>query len=62
MKKKPAPTIRELYPHMSEEELRVAAENLDQYLILVAQIYERICSDPAECAKFLALTRKTPRV
>ncbi len=35
-------TIRDLYPHLSEDELAKAEENFDRYLELVWRIYERI--------------------
>lgn len=39
---KGAITIRDLYPHLSEKELREAEENLRQYLQVLLRIYERI--------------------
>ena len=36
------PTIRDLYPHLSEEELEIAEENFDRYLSLVTQIFKRL--------------------
>ena len=35
-------TIRELYPHLNDEERALAEENLDQYLLLVLEIFEDI--------------------
>lgn len=35
-------TIRDLYPHLSEPELKEAEENLDRYFELVLRICERI--------------------
>ena len=35
-------TIRDLYPHMSEEELAVAETNLKRYVAVVVRIYERL--------------------
>lgn len=35
------PTIRELYPELSEEELREAEDKLERYILLVLRIYER---------------------
>ena len=43
---KAAPSIRDLYPYLSEKELQAAEENLDAYLELVLEIYERIREDP----------------
>ena len=37
-----APTIRDLYPHLTEEELKEAEANLERYLELVLRIFERI--------------------
>lgn len=53
-----APTIRDLYPSLNEEQLREAEENLGRYLELVLRIYERISSDPASYAQFQTLTAK----
>jgi len=39
-------TIRDLYPHLSEEQLKEAEENLNRYIEMALQIYERIDSDP----------------
>lgn len=50
------PTIRDLYPHLSEEELKEAEENLERYLELSLRMYERIRSDPKAYAQFKALT------
>jgi hypothetical protein len=44
-------SIKDLYPNLSEEELRIAEENLDQYLEVVLRIYERILSDPEAYSK-----------
>ncbi|MES2216392.1 MAG: hypothetical protein V4481_03785 [Patescibacteria group bacterium] len=38
----PRITTRDLYPHLSEEELAEADENLDRYIELVLRIYERL--------------------
>jgi hypothetical protein len=46
MEKKPAPTIRDLYPHLSERELAVAADNLERYLALVLRLFERMNDNP----------------
>lgn len=35
------PTIRDLYPELSETALREAEENMNQYLALVLRIFER---------------------
>ena len=41
MDNQPAPTIRDLYPAFTENELRLAEENLERYLQLALQIFER---------------------
>ena len=42
MEKTATPTIRNLYPHLSEKELMEAEDNLDRYLALVLRIFERV--------------------
>jgi hypothetical protein len=49
-------TIRDLYPHLDEEQLEEAEENLERYLELVLRIYERIQKDPEGYSAFKALT------
>ena len=56
--KKPVPTIRDLYPNLTEKELAEAEDNLERYLALVLRIYERIQADPENYAHFRALTEK----
>jgi len=56
MDKKPAPTIRDLYPNLSDHELAEAEENIERYLALVLRIYERIQTDPENYLRFCALT------
>jgi hypothetical protein len=53
---KPSPTIRDLYPSLSEQEAIEAEENLTRYIQLALQIYERIREDPELYAKFRHLT------
>jgi hypothetical protein len=50
------PTIATLYPDLNEEQVRMVGDNMEQYLILVLRIYERICTDPATYAQFKVLT------
>lgn len=50
------PTIRDLYPHLSDGELKEADENLGRYIELTLRIYERIRNDPKAYARFKALT------
>jgi len=49
-------TIRDLYPHLNEEQLKEAEDNLERYLELVLRIYERIQKDPQAYSAFKALT------
>ena len=35
-------TIRDLYPHMTEEELAVAEANLRRYVAVIVRIYDRL--------------------
>jgi len=42
MDKKPAPTIRDLYPDLTEAELAEAEDAHDRYLALVLRIFERL--------------------
>jgi hypothetical protein len=58
METKPAPTIRDLYPDFTDEQLAEAEDNLEQYLLLMLRIYERIHGDPESYARFRALTEK----
>lgn len=39
-------TIKDLYPNLSDGELKEAEENLDRYLELVLRIYNRINDSP----------------
>lgn len=39
--------IGDLYPHLSEDELREVEENLQQYLQVLLRIYERIEAEHA---------------
>ncbi|MDQ3816151.1 MAG: hypothetical protein M3362_00495 [Acidobacteriota bacterium] len=51
-------TIRDLYPHLSDGELRQAEENLRRYLETAWEMYERIKADPKAYARFKALTAR----
>ncbi len=50
------PSIRNLYPRLSDEELAEAEENLDRYVEHALRMYERIKRDPETPARFRALT------
>jgi len=41
----PTPTIRDLYPHLTENELAEAEHILERYLALVLRIFERTDSE-----------------
>jgi len=45
-------TIRDLYPHMTDEELAVAEANLERYVALIVRMHDRLKSEgkmwPAE--------------
>jgi hypothetical protein len=58
----PEITIRDLYPHLSEERLQEAEENLERYLEVVLRIYERIQADPeaAACLRSLTASKRMP--
>lgn len=51
-------TIRDLYPNLSEEQLREAEEVLDRYIELAVRMFKRIKADPKAYARFIALTDK----
>ena len=42
MEKKPAPTIRDLYPHFTDAQLAEAEDAHDRYLAIVLRIFERL--------------------
>jgi hypothetical protein len=41
-----SPTIRDLYPHLDDSQLREAEETLDRYIELSLRIFNRIQADP----------------
>jgi hypothetical protein len=45
MDKKPTPTIHDLYPHLTDEQLKEAENSLERYLALVLRIFERMESE-----------------
>ena len=49
-------TIEELHPSYTEAELRQAEQDWLEYLQLLLRIYKRIIADPAQYARFKALT------
>lgn len=50
--KKSDPTIRNLYPHLTDEELVEAEASLNEYLDFVLILYERIGQDPEAYSRF----------
>jgi len=42
MENKPAPTIRDLYPDLNEEQLAEVEDSLERYLAVVLRIFERL--------------------
>ena len=42
MDKNPAPTIRDLYPHLNDEQLAEVEDTWERYLALVLRIFERL--------------------
>ncbi|MDD5544075.1 MAG: hypothetical protein PHX83_12960 [Acidobacteriia bacterium] len=54
------PTLQDLYPHYTPQQLQAAEENLLAYLAVVMRIYEGIQADPAKYAEFLRLTNQNP--
>lgn len=53
--------IKNLYPHLDEEQLREAEETIEQYLELVLRIYERTKNDPKEQEKLSRLLTDAKR-
>ena len=37
-----APSLKDLYPHLTPEELEIAEENLERYLAVMVRIAERL--------------------
>ncbi len=50
------PTIRDLFPDLDDDALRVAEERFDDYIAFTVRLYERIAADPDAYARFKALT------
>jgi hypothetical protein len=48
MVKKSAPTIRDLYPHFTDEQLAEAEDAHDRYLAIVLRIFERLELEAAQ--------------
>lgn len=50
--------LREIYPHLSDEELAQADDNLTRYVESTLRLYEAICADPERYAEINALTAR----
>lgn len=50
------PSVRELYPNLTDEELEEAEANLIADVQLTLRMYERIRNDPESYQQFRALT------
>ena len=50
------PTIRDLYPHATDQELEEAEEFFMWYADFTLRMYERIAHDPTAYREFKALT------
>jgi len=50
------PTLQDLYPDLSEEQLAMLDEDLTRYVESTVRLYEAICADPERYAIFKALT------
>ena len=49
-------TVRDLYPHLTDEQLKEAEENFRRYIELSVRMYRRIRANPEAYAQFKALT------
>lgn len=52
----PGVTIRDLYPHLNDEQLQEAKETLTRYAEHLWRVYQRILADPEASARFKVLT------
>ena len=57
-------TIRDLFPHFNEEQLKLAEGQLQDYLEVTIKIYEDLLQNPEAYRRFKALTaeRKANRI
>jgi hypothetical protein len=60
MVKKPAPTIRDLYPHFTDEQLAEAEDAHDRYLAIVLRIFERLELEAAQVDQLTPNTGALP--
>lgn len=49
-------SIQDLYPHLNDEQIKEAEENLYRYIELTVRMYDRIRHDPDAYARFKTLT------
>jgi hypothetical protein len=61
MAPKHTPTIKDLYPGLTDDQLKEAEENFDAYLQIVWRIFQRIRSDPEAYSRFKTLTATTEK-
>jgi hypothetical protein len=62
MDKSPAPTIRDLYPHLNDEQLAEVDDTWERYLALVLRIFERLESGSGADAPYGHLTQNTDEI
>lgn len=55
------PTLRELYPSFTEDEMKETDQNLWLYLDFTLRVYDRICNDNSEYKRFRALIQSPAR-
>ena len=55
---KRAPTLKEMYPDATDEQLADVAMRIDRHIRLVMEIYDRIAADPKEYAELRAILTK----
>lgn len=55
------PGLRDLYPHLSEEELKEVEKTFFEYTAQTIEQYERISSDPKAYAGFKRLVAEEKR-
>lgn len=53
--------LKDIYPHLTDEQLKEAEETIEQYLELVMRIYERIKNDPKEQERLSRLLTEVKR-
>jgi hypothetical protein len=52
------PPFRELYPHLTEEQLKDAEDRFDRYIALAVRVFERLRNDPTFPENLRTLTAK----